>query len=393
MVSRRSFLLGSAGALGALTLPRGARAEGPPEKSAVVLVWFNGSYNALFSAPDGYLPSGQFSCTPDTVRELAPGHFVDKVTLGALPAEVLGNLATVGVRHGFGDHISAPRQFWNQGQTSYPLLLAHAMGGSGSIRCARFGLPLAGLHAPVNGVAMTTVPDLSAAVNLYASGAPAEGPRRDLMARALKSALATSRPRYARSPNSLADTWGGHHALITALEQPPVGADWPELATAYGLDPANTSAATFASQLAGAELLVKAGVDVVIINSRGWDTHDDGLGVKSRERFVAELLGPLGTFLSRTRVMAGHNVTTALFGEFARTNGQATGDSGHAKFTSASVFGKHVRAGTTGRVVPVRSSLGLAEGTPGTPGFWAYLAAMARAPQQPFGANPHLALG
>jgi uncharacterized protein (DUF1501 family) len=143
--------------------------------------------------------------------------------------------------------------------------------------------------------------------------------------------------------------------------------------------------------------MVRAGADVVVVRINGWDTHGDGDGVDSRARFSAEMLPGLSTFLSRTLAMPDRNVVTVLFGEFARTGGRPTGDSGHANGTSATVFGKYVRPGTTGRPVVTRIGAGSASyrlppGTPGTEGFWAYLAALARAPEAPFGANPHLAL-
>lgn len=393
-LSRRNLLLASAGL--AATSRQAFGQTAAAEKPAVVLVWMAGSYNALFSAADAYVPNGFFGCTADTVRDVGNGLVVDRSTIGALPDLALSKMATVGVAHGYSDHIGGPRQFFMNDAHSYPLMLAHALGGAEAIRAARFGTPLPGNHEPYNGISMTSVPDLSAAISL--AGGASTGPRPELMARALRSSLAQSTRRFEKNPASLSTSWHGTHTLINALEQPPtVPVDWLELSAAYGIASTETSARTFLSHLAGAELMVRAGVDVVCVRINGWDTHSDGDGVDSRARFAAEMLPGLSTFLSRTLSMPGRNVVTALFGEFARTGGKPTGDSGHANGTSASVFGKHVRPGTTGRptAAPVgagSASYRLPAGTPKTEGFWAYLAAAARAPSAPFGANPHTSL-
>ncbi|MBK7857104.1 MAG: hypothetical protein IPJ65_00510 [Archangiaceae bacterium] len=56
---------------------------------------------------------------------------------------------------------------------------------------------------------------------------------------------------------------------------------------------------------------------------------------------------------------------------------------------TATVIGKNVKVGTTGRVA---ANVSLAAGTPSIQQFWAYLAAVTGAANQPFGANPHTAI-
>jgi hypothetical protein len=63
--------------------------------------------------------------------------------------------------------------------------------------------------------------------------------------------------------------------------------------------------------------------------------------------------------------------------------------SDHAPGVSATVIGKNVRVGTTGRV---NADVRLAPGTPQALGLWAYLARLANVPFQPFGSNPHTGL-
>jgi hypothetical protein len=158
------------------------------------------------------------------------------------------------------------------------------------------------------------------------------------------------------------------------------------------LSPTATAAQSFASQLAGAELMIRAGANVVTIQSMNWDHHGDWTG--TRDRMKDEIIPALSTFLERTLTMDGFNVVTALTGEFARTGARRVGEeSGHASGLSASVFGKYIARGTTGR--PIISSVGeykLPMGTPRTKEFWAFLAAAARCPSKPFGENAHPSL-
>ena len=53
---------------------------------------------------------------------------------------------------------------------------------------------------------------------------------------------------------------------------------------------------------------------------------------------------------------------------------------------TATVIGKYVKLGTTGRV---NAAVGLPNGSPGIEPFWAYLGAVAGASGSPFGTNPH----
>ena len=57
MLTRRGFI--AAGAASVLA-SREARALPAAEKSAVVVIFFGGSYNAIFSAADVYVPHGLF---------------------------------------------------------------------------------------------------------------------------------------------------------------------------------------------------------------------------------------------------------------------------------------------------------------------------------------------
>ena len=137
--------------------------------------------------------------------------------------------------------------------------------------------------------------------------------------------------------------------------------------------------------------MIRAGANMVTIQSMSWDHH--GEWPTTRDRMNQEIMPGLSTFLSRTLNMPGFNVVTTLTGEFARGGATAGHESGHAGGLSASVFGKDVVKGTTGRpIVTPQGDYALAPGTPGTLGFWSLLATLARCSGQPFGANAHPSL-
>lgn len=389
MLSRRGLLTAGAASL---LLPRVVRAQPATEKGAVVVIFFAGSYNAIFSAADAYVPGGWFSVTADNVLDVGHGVVVDRATMGQLPPAALGKLCTVGLAHGHSGHDTAQRQmFIDARQKSYPLQLAASLGGTAAFRAVHFGRRLPGEHPALGDVSMVGVPDLAMPIALSASGPSGAGPKRASAAAAFRRVATASQPMFERNPASLRGTYEGLHTLIGALERPPPpGVSWAEVATAYGLAPESTGAQSFAAQLAGAELMIRAGANVVTITSPSWDDH--GTWPTTRNRMSTEIIPALSTFLARSLAMDGFNVVTALTGEFARTGGAPGGESGHAGGLSASVFGKYVAPGTTGRPTVDRGGYALPPGTPGTREFWGLLSTLARAPERPFGANAHPSL-
>jgi hypothetical protein len=396
-LSRRSVMQGGAALLGASLFGREARAQSATEKPAVVLVFMGGGYNAIFSGADAFVSSGLYGVTASNVTDAGGGVVVDKSTLGSLPPSVLSKLCTVGVAHGISAHDAASLALFN-GSQSYALQLADALGGTAAIRCALLGNQPPGVHRPVNGVSLTRIPDVSGALAAVgASATNAELPRRDLTAKGLRAAQAMSRPSLARHPTSLRTMGEGFSVITSALEAPPQALDWMDISAAYGLNPNETAINNFRSQMAGAELMVRAGADVIVVShpggnpcsDGGFDTHGDSSGTCSRAMLQDLVMPGLRPFLIRTLGMADRNVVTVLCAEFARSGSH--GD--HAGGLSASVFGKHVKQGTTGRpVIDAYAQYTLPAGTPGVLGFWAFLAAAAKAPAQPFGANPHALL-
>ena len=61
--------------------------------------------------------------------------------------------------------------------------------------------------------------------------------------------------------------------------------------------------------------------------------------------------------------------------------------SDHQPNLTATVIGKYIKQGTTGRTD--LGGVGLAPNTPGIPGMWSLLAAAAKVDNGPFGANLH----
>ncbi len=394
-LARRSLLKAGAALAGALATPFGRRAEADPgDKPTVVIVFMNGGYNAIFSAADAFVPSGLYGCTADNVLDVGGGVVVDKSALGTLSSAVLSQMCTLGVAHGISAHDAGQLALFN-GAQSYALQLADAIGGTAAIRCALLGAQPPGVHAPVNGVSLTRIPDVSGA--LAAVGASAtnpELPTRDLTAASLEAAQRMSKPSLLRHPTALRSMGEGFSVITRALQQPPQALDWSEIAAAYGLSASDTAIKGFPSQMAGAELMVHAGADVIVVHHQGsnpcsdghFDTHGDSDGSCSRAMVQQLVMPGLKPFLERMQALSGRNVVTALCAEFARSG--AHGD--HAGGLSATVFGKRVKQGTTGRpLIDAYAQYSLPMGTPGIPAFWAFLAAAAGAGPQPFGANPH----
>jgi hypothetical protein len=136
-------------------------------------------------------------------------------------------------------------------------------------------------------------------------------------------------------------------------------------------------------QIMGAELMIRAGANLVIANQSGWDSHGDDNGSLVRNKLNGDgTMAALKVFTDRTLAMTDRNVVTVIIGDFSRS----LPGSNHQSNLTATVIGKYVKLGTTGRV---DSDVGLPSGTPGIQGLWAYLAAVLGAADQPFGANPH----
>ena len=146
--------------------------------------------------------------------------------------------------------------------------------------------------------------------------------------------------------------------------------------------------------MAAAELMILAGANVVVAadvapnnnpQAPGWDTHFDTNGQVARTLMAQRIMPSLNVFLSRMIADSTRNVVTCIMGDFARS----LPNSDHQPNLTATVIGKHVKVGTTGRV---GADVGLPVGTPTVDGLYAYLAALLKCPTRPFGSNPHTSI-
>ena len=134
-VSRRSWLKGLAAIAGSAVGTRVAGGSWFPEagaapsgKAAVVSIFFEGGFNALFSSADSFAGSGAFGVTSSNAKSVGGGLVVDASTIGALGDWALGHMAAIGNRHSSTDHLSAQRNNFSDGARSYALQLAAAIG-------------------------------------------------------------------------------------------------------------------------------------------------------------------------------------------------------------------------------------------------------------------------
>ncbi len=391
--SRRELLKGAGAAAGAAALAGPGRFGSTAlaqaaDKSAVVIVFLNGGYNALFGSPKSFSPAGTFSCSDGNILSLGNNLYVDKPTFGTLPAVALQNMAQIGVNHGISSHSPAKLASWTTANSrNFALVLANAMGGSGSrLACAALGATLPpGPRPEEGGISLQRISDLSPTLELFGARASA-GLSRGQAKAALTAARTMSGYELAQNALSMQPGKEAYDTAINVLGQTSSPLDTGPIATAYGLAATATAVNAFATQMYAAEVMIKLGTKVVIaFDNSGWDTHTDSSGAVARQRMTDRILPALSTFLQRNLALAGYNITTAIIGDFARS----LPNSDHAACISATVFGKHVKTGSTGNV---DANVRMPTGTPKAPGFWAYLAAAAGVTTQPFGANPHALL-
>lgn len=390
LISRRALLkgigLGVGAAIGA-RLPGArllgtARADGA-KPTAVVLLHLVGGYNAIFTSANTLV--GSFGVTAGNHSVLAGGVGVDD-TFAGLSAFAKGHMAAVGVRHSLSSHDAARRALWTHDGKNAGLVLAKAIGGDGPIKAAWVGgAPVKDAPiAPADGVAFEEIRDLARTIDVLGGGAGgARVPDRDLALAGLRGSHAMSGGALTGSPESLVTLGSGFTAALETLARPPAAYDLTELQQAYALDGAS-AIRSFASKLAGAELMIRAGTNVVGLLDTGWDTHGDGDGSVARTKMKA-LVPALDTFITRMVADTTRNVTLVIMGDFARS----LPGSNHQPNLTATVIGPSVKPGTTGRT---DADVNLKTDTPGATGLWTYLAALAKVGASPFGANQHPSL-
>jgi hypothetical protein len=390
-VSRRGFLKAVGVGAGAVVGTRLAGASlignafaATPEPTSVVVVYLDGGINAIFTGADAFAGAGAFG-VGDNVTDMG-GVVVDNAIGNAIPQSIRNCVASVGIRHGISDHGNAQRSLFMSGNTSAPLMLADAIGGSGAIKAAVVGgdsLPDGVRPQPVNGVSLQPITDMRATIEAVAGAANAANiADRGGSAKGLTAALAMSKGVTSKHARSLASVDQGLTAAIATISKPVQPFSVNEFNQAYGLNGTNVN--NFSARMAAAELMVRSGTNFVIAQDGGWDTHGDSDGNNVRNMVNDRIAPGLRTFLTRMveGAAAERNVVVAIFGDFHRS----LPGSDHQANVSALLIGKKLKNATTGKT---DARVGLGPNTPSIPGLWQVLAAASKVDASPFGANPH----
>jgi hypothetical protein len=415
-LSRRGLLkaaaaLGGAAAGGRILGPFVPDAMAAGEPSHFVHIFFNGGLNALFAGcADKYLTAGTFGVTSTNIKSLGNGVFTDASTFGTFPKIATDHWAALGIRHGNALHTTpqnlnsgGEHAILRNGANCYLTQLAHYMGGDSAFKAVYFGdRPPAYQNQPAfMGTPIERIVNLADAIKAVGSDVPdPNAPSRALAAVSLEGSEEMSKRQITTNPGRLAPLTDAYTSAVASLKKPaPKPVTLAELNTAYGLA-GKTSVGTYASMLAGAELMIRAGgTNVINITDFGlasWDFHQTGTGGSlngsfSRSKFLGtggfgdNRIAPIKTFLERMINTPDRNVVVCISGELVRL---PTGD--HGDGTVAVLMGKNVKQGISFPVT--NQSRFNPSTTPGVAGFWAAVAAACKVPGQPFGANPHAAL-
>ena len=315
--------------------------------------------------------------------------FVDKTTLGTLATTTLQKLASIGVNHGISAHPTARTALLFEDTSSRLISMSTALGGTAAVRCVVIGneMPV-GNHRAVGDVSLQQVRDLATTIAVLGGTTSGNAPARAQAADGIAAAAAMSSSALTANPASAQSLIEGYPAATAQLQQASVALNYTTLAAAYGVTAGTggslpTAVKGTTMQIMGAELMIQAGANLVIANQAGWDTHGDNNGSVVRSKLLGDgTMAALKVFTDRTLAMANRNVVTVILGDFSRS----LPGSNHQANLTATVIGKYVKLGTTGRVT---SDVGLPSGSPGIQGLWAYLSAVLHTATKPFGANPH----
>ena len=240
----------------------------------------------------------------------------------------------------------------------------------------------------MNGVSLQPITDMQATIDAIAGAqnAPDVADRAGA-ARGIAAAQAMSRGVLEKSSQSLTSIDQGLTAAVATLEKPVQRFDSNEFSAAYKLN--GTAVNNFNSRMAAAELMVRAGTNVVVAVDDGpWDSHGDSSGSSVRNSMTQRIQPGLKTFLSRMvdgAAASERNVIVAVFGDFHRS----LPGSDHQANVAALLIGKTLKNATTGKT---DNKVSLSASTPGVAGLWQCLAAASRVDANPFGPNPHAVL-
>ncbi len=390
-ISRRSLIQGAAAAAGLSTVAGSslfnrAFAQAIPEKPVLLVIHLGtfGGYNSVFNSADSFTAAGDFGAAAGNITNLGNGLVVDTATLGSMPDFAKTHMASIGMRHEQFQHEAAQRAVWGDGTNNFGIRLASVMGGDAAIKCALMGDTTPGdfPKSPVGGVSLQQIRDMGPTIAALGGGAVDPlTPNRDIAAGGLTAAQQMSGDSITKNPVLLGTVKEGYATSIETLKKPVRTFNLAALQSAYGIG-TSTTVNGFGSKMAAAELMVEAGANVIIATDGGdWDTHDDNNGARAR-RSMARIMPSINTFVGRTSAFADRNVVTVIMAEFNRS----IPNSNHNSGMTATVVGKYVKTGTTGKT---SAAANLPPSAPKPVAFWSYLATVLKSPTNPFGANPH----
>ena len=273
-ISRRDWLKGALVGAGAALGTRlagtqwlGDAAAAPASKAAVLSIFLEGGFNAVFPSADSFLAGGKFGVTSTGIRDLGNGLRVDGPTIGTLDAWSLGHMAAIGNRHGAIDHSSAQKNNFLGDDGSFVNRLAAAIGGSAAYKAVSLGsLPTPGVTPSEGGVSiqlLRTMSDVSTALGLGAIDY--NRPARKAAAGAIARSQAMSQAEIKKNASSMSSIRDAYATLTDSLTQPPLALDVNAVAQAYGTT-SGFGLDTMAAKLAAAEVMIRAGTNVVTLS-------------------------------------------------------------------------------------------------------------------------------
>jgi hypothetical protein len=398
--SRRGFLKGLGVGAGALVGTRlagsslvGEARAATPIQSTIIVVYLDGGFNNIFTGADALMGSaGNFGgVTANNATQVGPGGpVIDNTIFNAIPAALRTKTAAIGIRHGISDHGNAQRSNFMVGTASAFLTIADAMGGTGAIKAATLGnatLPNGQRPAPVGTASLQQITDMRATIDAIAGATPAANVAdRNGTLKGVVASHNASKPTIEKHKQSLSSVDQGFTSLAATLAKPIIPFNAAQFNTDYGLNGA-TNVNNFRSRMAAAELMARAGANIVIAQDGGWDTHGDTQGNNVRNMMGTRIvpgLTPIFNFMVQSA--AERNVTLVMFGDFNRS----MPGSDHQANLTALVIGNNIKNGTTARTAT--GTVGLAATTPSIPGLWQMLSSAVKLDVSPFGANPHTAV-
>jgi len=390
--NRRSFLkavgIGAGAAVGTRLagpgfLPEAMAQNSGTGKPAILIVYLGGGYNALFSSAASFMNTA-FGVTAGNTAQVPGGGPLVDASFQRLPAAAFAKISTVQINHRSSDHGGGQRGGMSEGgPVGFGVQLAAAMGGDGTIKCATVGGGNVNGHTgTMNGISVQNVGDMRSTIDALKGNDTL--PDRAISGKALEQAQAMSASRLTASPKGLTHLKDGYDTIRATLAKAPAPYDYAAIPGGYQLN--GTAVNNFTSKIAAAELMIRAGSNVVMAVDGGWDTHGDRDGSNVRNMMNQRIIPPLITFFNRMWVNnnegVARNVNVVIMGDFSRS----LPGSDHATGCAATIIGANVNVTGFQRVT---NNVGFDPNRPSGRGFFSLLGALAKVQGAPFGANAH----